>query len=493
MLKKIFSFTLVLAFIYSAYAASEGTTYIAVLDSPVDYQHPEISAVLDEELLKEAKIVDEKGQEKSWYDLNLEAKAEFEKRLNKKQYAEQVQFLDSIHMMLGGNIPSDKALATLSAVAKGAIKYIFSPKFRSGLNVVGTYLHGTHVAGIAMRSLTNVRLINFPLITPSKQLTISDILKFDPAKQREDLRRHLDQISQVLKQQNIRVVNLSVGTSGEIAFKSAKNRSTFFQKLFLRGKIKEMAEQGAKIFAEEMRGFFKANPESVFVLAAGNEKRDLRKIGDHTANIEAGNLIKVAAIDGKGKIASFSNRSSSYVDIAAIGTGVTSALVGGSEMHMSGTSQAAPSVANTLARIFESNPQMSSADAIEALYSRYTTSDSTLADMVANGRVLKSSPETERFSAEKATYELTGQVSQSEISRVIMQYSQQVVEKRLSSLDLTIMKGGVEALTINIKNANGKIDVSIVEIPTAADGTPKVARHSASSSAKSCQALFLGL
>jgi subtilisin family serine protease len=173
-----------------------------------------------------------------------------------------------------------------------------------------------------------------------------------------------------------------------MAFKLAKQRSTILSKTIFRGKIKEMSFEISKIFNEEYEKFFRSNPNSVFVLAAGNETRDLGNGTDHSANIQADNIIKVTAIDSKGKVASFSNFSSSYVDIATYGTGVYSALVGGGEMHMSGTSQAAPNVANALAEIFELNPHLSASGAIAVLYEKRSISYPSLSNAVANGRVL---------------------------------------------------------------------------------------------------------
>jgi subtilisin family serine protease len=479
-------------------AISSPPAVIAVLDSPVDYGHPEIQAVFDEGLLKNAKFVDDSGQEKSWYELNLEAKAEFEKRLNQKFYAEQVQFIDAMHAMLAANPPSDKALSTLTAMAKGTLKYIFSPKYRSSLNVVTGYLHGTHVAGITMKSLTNARLISFPIISaPKKKLTLSEILKFDPVKSREQIRRQLGQISEVLQKSNARVVNLSIASSNEIAFKVTKQQATFLQRTVFRGKLRKVANESAHVFTEELGNFFRANPNIVFVLAAGNEKRNLSKGSDHSANLRAENLLKVAAIDASGKIAYFSNRSSSYVDIAAIGTGVASALVGGGEMHMSGTSQAAPKVTNALARIFELAPHLSAKEAVETLYNQHTTSDRSLSGLIANGRVLKSEGATSetnpQMDAPKIQAEI-GNMSERDLSKLIAQYAQRMVSLNVSILDIVISRNGVEGATIRLTNQEGQINVAINEIRTTTDHKPSIAAgpQLANSAAVACKDIFLG-
>lgn len=469
MLKKSFlAFSLISLF--SAISAVSGSpTVIAVLDSPVDYDHPEIQAVLDEGLLKNAKIIDELGNEKSWYDLNLEAKAEFEKRLNRKVYDEQVRFIDAMHTLMGGDFDSNKKMNLRATVIKGYIKYLFSPKYRSGLNVVGTYLHGTHVAGIAIESLTNVRLINFPIITsaPEKKLTLTEIFKFDPIKQRRELRNQLEQISQVLQKDNVRVVNLSIGTSDEIAFKLLKQKATILQKIFFRGQLKELAKQNAKVFTEELAFFFRANPNSVFVLAAGNEKQNLAKTTDHSANIQTENLIKVGALYTSNNLASFSNRSASYVDIAAFGTGIVSALVGGGKMHMSGTSQAAPNVTNALAQIFEAAPQISAKEAIDALLEQGTRKSTALDGLVVNGRVL-SQPRLFNLVRNVRTENGIPEVlvdlentSGSRFSKLILEKTQQVIGQNLPELNVIVTEGRNRTANLNFKNNNGAVEVII--------------------------------
>ncbi|MES2769664.1 MAG: S8 family serine peptidase [Bdellovibrionota bacterium] len=382
---KIFAFVFFSLFIWMI-AISGSPTVIAVLDTPVDYSHPEIQAVLEEDLLKNAQFVDERGEEKSWYDLNLEAKAEFEKRLNQELYAEQIEYLNAMHGSTESRSQTGKNLKFL--IARGTLKYIFSPKYRSSLNIVAKYLHGTHVAGIMMKSLSNVRLISFPLLKISEKMTLSDILNYDPVPQREEMRQQFEQISKILQSNHVRVVNLSIGTSHALYFKEIRKRATLVHKTVFRKKLRNMSNESAKIFKEEMMRFIRANPNSVFVLGAGNDRRDLSKTPDHTATIEAENLIKVAAVSRSGSIARFSNHSPLLVDIAARGTGISSAMAGGGEIHMSGTSQAVPKVTNALAQIFESAPQISVQEAIDMLYEKHTKEKPSLADFVANGRVL---------------------------------------------------------------------------------------------------------
>ncbi len=263
-----------------------------------------------------------------------------------------------------------------------------------------------------------------------------------------------------------------------------------------RGKLKEIANEGAKIFTEELASFFRSNPNSVFVLAAGNEKRDLSKGIDHSANIQAENLIKVAAIDGKGKIAPFSNRSSSFVEVAAIGTGVASAMVGGGKMHMSGTSQAAPDVANAMAQIFESAPQLSAKEAVEALYARRTTTDSSLVNLVANGRVLKAAEvqsetghlQKERWSVVRVEFESLS--DDKDFSKLINIYAKKMVSESQGSQEVIITKDGIDDTSISFKNSQGgQIDVLVSQFSTIKPKSRKAVGNSGAGATMSCAGL----
>ncbi len=91
----------------------------------------------------------------------------------------------------------------------------------------------------------------------------------------------------------------------------------------------------------------------LFVVAAGNKGHDVVAHGIFPANLggpgsESKNIITVAAHDGKGALACFSNSNSSTVDLAAPGVGLW-ASVPGSVAEYSGTSQATALVSFTAA------------------------------------------------------------------------------------------------------------------------------------------------
>jgi len=94
---------------------------------------------------------------------------------------------------------------------------------------------------------------------------------------------------------------------------------------------------------------FEAAPETLFVVAAGNNFR--KDVGDRgifpaaLGGVGNANVITVAAIESTGVLAPFSNMSSDSVDMGAPGCGIESWIAYDKEpTPMSGTSQAAPIV-----------------------------------------------------------------------------------------------------------------------------------------------------
>ena len=100
------------------------------------------------------------------------------------------------------------------------------------------------------------------------------------------------------------------------------------------------------------------NAGILVVAAAGNENTNNDEIPHYPSDFSLDNIISVAAMDSKGKPASFTNWSATSVDVAAPGVDIYSTLPvsNGSYGNMSGTSQATPHVSGMAALLMAAYP-----------------------------------------------------------------------------------------------------------------------------------------
>ena len=92
------------------------------------------------------------------------------------------------------------------------------------------------------------------------------------------------------------------------------------------------------------------------IAAAGNGGEDLDLQPAVPAGLGLENLVSVAALDRRGRLARWSARGRRSVEVAAPGVGVRSALPGGRHGRLTGTSQAAAHVSGTAARLLAREP-----------------------------------------------------------------------------------------------------------------------------------------
>jgi hypothetical protein len=116
---------------------------------------------------------------------------------------------------------------------------------------------------------------------------------------------------------------------------------------------------------------FRAGVNSLFVVAAGNEHKNVSNYLVYPAAFGGGssdNVVTVAALDGDGTIAPFSNHGEAAVDIAAPGCEILSWIDNVSEpVRISGTSQAAPFVTFTAALLRSINMNLTAQDIKERI------------------------------------------------------------------------------------------------------------------------------
>jgi len=229
---------------------------------------------------------------------------------------------------------------------KGAIEEI---------SLASNYIHGTHVAGIAMDGNPYARLVN-------SRIEFGYTLLPDPCPTRELSVKNAANVKAYvafMKKQGVRVVNMSFGGSvgdyeRELELcnlgKGVEDRKAMAREFFDR-------ENGA------MRDAMASAPEILFVTAAGNSNSSAAFDETTPANIVLPNLITVGAVDKAGDEAPFTSYGPT-VKVHANGYQVDSYLPGGDRIAISGTSMSSPQVANLAAKILAVNPKLKPADVI---------------------------------------------------------------------------------------------------------------------------------
>ena len=284
------------------------------------------------------------------------------------------------------------------------------PKFLSELQLFGNFVHGTHVAGIAAKDSSASRIMPLKLIPTKAPKPFGSVEKKGMVQAAEkatgfDLKKKLvlllidtlgsqqaqvfAPISAYLNLEGAQVANCSFGTG----FAQAKALLTpLLSKVFGRElPDAELNEYASYFVRSVMKGvnasFIKPAENTLFVIAAGNDGTNNDEFPASPANVKAPNTISVAATNGYSAIASFSNFGTKMVDVAAPGVGILSAAPGGEGLYLSGTSQAAPFVANIAGQVFDANAKLSPGEVRQILMG---TSDlkAFLMDKVASGGIV---------------------------------------------------------------------------------------------------------
>ncbi|MCE9657995.1 MAG: S8 family serine peptidase [Burkholderiales bacterium] len=226
------------------------------------------------------------------------------------------------------------------------------------LSFGGNYTHGTHVAGIALAGNPGARLV-------VARIDFGYTLKPDPCPSRELAEREA-QAAQAyvdfMKRNKVRVANMSwSGDVGDIESdleqcgigKTAAERKT-------------MAREFYEIQKAGLTKAFASAPEILFVAAAGNSNNDASFIESVPGGIALPNLLTVGAVDSAGEEVGFTSYGPT-VKVHANGYQVESFLPGGSRVAFSGTSMAAPQVANLAGKLLAVNPKLGTADLIRII------------------------------------------------------------------------------------------------------------------------------
>jgi subtilisin family serine protease len=217
------------------------------------------------------------------------------------------------------------------------------------ISLAGNYMHGTHVAGIALAGNPYARLVN-------ARIEFQHTLLPEPCPTRE-LAEKEAQAAQAyidfMRKHGVRVVNMSFGGSVgglESALEQCGTGKSPDER-------KAIARDYFEIGRKALEGAIRSAPEILFVAAGGNSNSDASFTESIPAAISAPNLLSVGAVDKAGDEASFTSYGPTIV-VHANGYQVESVIPGGEKVAESGTSMAAPQVTNLAAKLLAVSPKL---------------------------------------------------------------------------------------------------------------------------------------
>jgi subtilisin family serine protease len=230
-------------------------------------------------------------------------------------------------------------------------------QFSEDLAAVGMWVHGTHVAGIAVDGNPFARVTAVAMHWPSEvvpQLPTEETAKANAAAYKAAVAH--------FSKAGARVVNMS-WRYGPSAYEGALAYHNV-------GKTPEERKQMAlKIFEIEKQALeeaFKGAPGILFVAGSGNEDNSADFSMYIPAGFELPNLITAGAVDMAGSETAFSTFGKTVV-VHANGFEVDSFMPGGERTKLSGTSMASPQVANLAAKLFAMKPDLTPAQVKELI------------------------------------------------------------------------------------------------------------------------------
>ncbi len=280
----------------------------------------------------------------------------------KQEYSSFVEILKGMEDQMSG-VDSPDATAFRKKMASAPPEQVRA--MFDKLKVYDPYVHGTHVAGIAVRGNPAARLVVFRF---NDQLPD---LKFAPTPEwAHRMADDFQEIGEYCRTHHVRVVNMSWGDEpGE--FETWLSKTGKGQDAATR---KEQAMQLFEIWKAGIRDAIKSAPDTLFICAAGNSDSNAGFIEDVPPSLHLTNLIAVGAVNQAGEETSFTSYGNTVV-VDADGYNVESYVPGGTRVKLSGTSMASPNATNLAAKLFALHPALSPEQVVSLMKDGATVSE----------------------------------------------------------------------------------------------------------------------
>lgn len=237
--------------------------------------------------------------------------------------------------------------------------------FIKRVTVYGNFMHGTHVAGIAIEGVESAEMmavklipteVNLPFfVLPHEKGAGVWLMKQAMAFLATQQVNQFKEIVAYVDSHGMDIANGSFGTGYAQAKMIVEGISQTIFKSITEEEIDEVAKHFINTLVEQGLAPFTKAKNTLFVFAAGNDGLDNDEFPIFPTNLKADNIISVAASFDNNDLAIFSNYGKDMVDVAAPGVNIVSAVPGNQYIGVSGTSQAAPYVAKVAAQIKEEN------------------------------------------------------------------------------------------------------------------------------------------
>lgn len=229
--------------------------------------------------------------------------------------------------------------------------------FLKQMSFLSQYMHGTHVAGIAVRGNPAARIVVAQFYDSIAQIPFPPTLNWA-----NKFKADFQLLGDYFRINNVRVVNMSWGDDlaefEEWLSKTSSEKDPAARK--------RSALAIYSIWREAVEGAIRSAPNTLFVCAAGNTNSDTAFTEDIPASFHLPNLIAVGAVDQAGEETSFTSYGDS-VAVDADGFQVESYVPGGTRLRFSGTSMASPNVVNLAAKLIALDPSLTPEETIDLI------------------------------------------------------------------------------------------------------------------------------